>query len=205
MHRARDVVGTGRQCHHNGHTHEPEAHRCRPSRQRQQVEPNGEVLQQRLGLAATTRRDDAVPDDEEAQGGDANLADQDDDRHPPGKVAERRQPDERGAGQCLVGDGVGDLADVGDQAAAARKIAVDEVRHARHDKRGERPHPPARRVAGVDEKQGEKHRHEQQAQQGQPVCNVGDAGGLGRLGRGIRDRRWRPHRPATARRRCSAG
>ena len=71
---------------------------------------------------------------EEAQQGDAPLADQDDDGDgpPPRAVEDDRQPDERHAGHRLVRDRVGDLAEVGDQPALAGDVTVDLVGDHRH-------------------------------------------------------------------------
>ena len=55
-----------------------------------------------------------VAHDDEAIDRDADLADQDDDRHPPRKLTENREPHEGEAGQHLVGDGVEQLAEIGE-------------------------------------------------------------------------------------------
>ena len=74
----------------------------------------------------------------------APLAQQHDDGDPPPDVADERQPDEGHAGDRLVGDRVGDLAEVGDQVVLAGEVAVDLVGDHRDDEQGE-GHPAPQR------------------------------------------------------------
>src|SRR4051812_49358734 len=55
-HRPRDIVGAGDDSDDNGRSHQPEPHRRRPAGQRQDVEADRDVLQQRLRLAAAAGR-----------------------------------------------------------------------------------------------------------------------------------------------------
>ena len=126
-HRPGDVVGAGDHGDHDGDGHHDGGQGLPAAVQRQQVEPDRDRLQDGLDLAAAAGRHHAVPDHDEAQRRDAELADQDDDGDPPGQLAQPGQADQRRADQRLVGDRVDDLADVGDQAAAAGELAVEPV------------------------------------------------------------------------------
>src|SRR3984885_6120944 len=92
----------------------------------QDVQGDRYHLKQRLRLAAAAGRDDAVRYDPEPEAGHGKLAEQDHARHPPGQVGEGRQHDQCRAGQRLVRDRIRDLAEVGDQAAPARQLTVEE-------------------------------------------------------------------------------
>ena len=74
---------------------------------------------------------------------------QHDDRDGPPQVAHDGEPDERHSGERLVGDRVGDLAEVRDQVAAACEVAVDLVGDHRADEDRVRDQPPDHRVAAV--------------------------------------------------------
>ena len=76
--------------------------------------------------------------------GDPDLADQDDHGHPPGQLAQQRQADQRRADQRLVGDRVGQLAELGDQVAPAGEFAVEPVgdRRDREDRAAQRSATP---------------------------------------------------------------
>ena len=101
-----------------------------------------------------------------------------------GSVAEQRQPDERRADERLVGDRVGHDAEVGDLAAAAREVAVDDVGEAGQRRtappraRGRRRR--CRRAASSAAKNG----HDEQPAEGQHVGQV-EHEGDGRAGRAV--------------------
>ena len=107
--------------------HRADLHPVQRVRQRQDVQADRDDLDERLGLAAGAGGDHAVPDHREPEQRDADLPDQDDQGHPPGQVAEHGQPDQGGPGQCLVGDRVGDLAEVGDLPTLAGDVPVIPV------------------------------------------------------------------------------
>jgi hypothetical protein len=182
-HRPDYVVCASDQGHRDGRRHHDLPwHRQRPG---QDVQADGNDLQQRLDLAAPTGGDDALPDNPEPQPGDGQLAQQDHHRDPPAELTERRQRDQGRADQGLVGDRVGDLAEVGDQAAAAGDLAVQQVGN-RGDAEGHARRDP---VAGAARQQ-EQHerRHHDEPQHGQRVGDVdqarlGDSGDI-RCGHG---------------------
>ena len=99
---------------------------------------------------------------------------------PPRQVAEHRQPDQRGADQRLVGDRVGQLAELGDESALAGDVAVDAVGDRRRPRTPPRPatrQPRRGRRAG--EQGDHEHRHQHEAEHGE---RVGDVPGRHRLG-----------------------
>ena len=104
------------------------------------------------------------------------------DGHPPWQVAEHRQGDQRRAGQRLVGDRIGDLAEVGDHAAAPGELAVEQVGD-RGDAEDEERHDPRPGAAGHQE--GHEDRHEHKPQHGEPVREI-DQPGRGRRGPRVR-------------------
>ena len=129
----------------------------------------------RLDLAAAAGRHHAVPDDHEPQHRDADLADQDDHGDPPRELVEPRQADQRRADQGLVGDRVGDLAEVGDQPAPPGELAVEPVGQRRDAEDHGRRDPPAALAAVVVQQQHREDRHEQEPHEGQRVGDVPDA------------------------------
>src|SRR5580700_2560981 len=138
----------------------------------QDVQGDRDHLKQGLRLAAAAGRDDAVRYDPEPQAGHGQLAEQDDARHPPGQLAERRQHDQCRAGQRLVRDRIRDLAEVGDQAAPARQLTVEEV-----GRRGHAEGHAGRDPRGVPsgQQQHHEHRHQAQAGHGQRVRDIDQA------------------------------
>src|SRR6185437_13276901 len=125
-HRAYDVVRSRHQRYHERRGHDNLLDQGGQAERRgQHVQGDRDDLQQRLQLAALARRDDPAPDDREAQRGDADLAEQDQAGYPAGQLTEGRQRDQRGPGKRLVRDRVGDLAEVGHQAALAGQLPVE--------------------------------------------------------------------------------
>src|SRR5689334_2943755 len=102
----------------------------------EEVEAEGDGLQNRFEFAAAAGGHHAVADDPEAEGGDAPFADHDDDRDPPRELAEQGEADEGRPGEGLVGDRIGDLAEVRDQVPAAGDVTLETVGDDRDDERG---------------------------------------------------------------------
>jgi DEAD/DEAH box helicase len=112
---------------------------------------------------------------------------------PPPELADQRQPHEGHPGQRLVGDRVGDLAEVGDQVAAACDVAVDLVGDHRGHEEQERDGTPQHRLAVVDEQRPREERDHQDPQRGERVGEV-PVGGRNRDGLGGRVGVARGHR-----------
>ena len=129
-----------------------------------------------LSLAAPAGRDDAAPDDPEPQAGHGHLPDDDDAGHPPWQRAQVRQGDQSGPGQRLVGNRIGDLAEVSDEAPPPGQLAIEQVSH-----RGERKGHERDRPVASTARQQEPHEdwHQGQAEHRQAVGHVDHA------------RRWR--------------
>ena len=168
--------------------------------ERQDVEPDRQRLDDGLQLAAAAGRDHAVPDHPEAQHGDADLADQDHHGHPPRQQLEDRQADQRGAGERLVGDRVGELAELGDLAGPAGDHPVVAVGD---DRQGEDQRSPSTRPASsspvVLQQQDGEDRDDGQPQHGQRVRQVDQLAPTTAAWRpGPGRRRSRGHRPAGA-------
>ena len=123
--------------------------------------PTASGLQHRLELAAPPGRHHPVPDDHEPHHRHPDLADEDDDGHPPGHDPDDRQAHEGHPGQRLVGDRVGHLAEVGDLLAAPREVAVDAVGDHRHAEDDQRGHPVAPHVPALEQQQPPEDRDEE--------------------------------------------
>src|SRR6478672_4107518 len=119
-----DVVDARDHGQHDGRPHDHPRPDEPDSGQRQDEEPDRDRLDQGLELAAPTGRDHATAKDGEAQRRDADLTDEHHPGHPPGQVPEHRQADERRADQCLVGDRIGELPELGDQVVASGNPTV---------------------------------------------------------------------------------
>ena len=156
--------------------------------QRHERERDRDRLHQRLELAARRRGNDvAATELDEPPHRDADLAHHDDRGDPPGQLAEDRQAHERSAGEQLVGDRIEDLAEVGDEPARARDVAVEAVGRDRDDEhRCRGPAQPAV-VAAVGEQHPEEHRREQDAHDRDGVGKVPVRRSRGAVG-GIRHR-----------------
>lgn len=131
--------------------------------QRQQGERQGDGLRDGLELAHPRGGDDVIARHHQPVHGDADLAHKHDDRHPPGQLAEDREPDERTAGQRLVGDRVEELSEIGDDLVLAGEVAVDAVGRDRDDEQDRRP--PAQRsvLIAVGEQHPQEDRRAQDA------------------------------------------
>ena len=107
---------------------------------------------------------------------------------PPGQVAEHGQPDQRRPGERLVGDRVGDLAEIGDLAALAGDVPVVPVGDRRDGENRPGDPPPGGVVPALGEQGEQEDRHQDQPQHGQRVGQIHQ-----------RHRWWRPfgHREAT--------
>ena len=133
------VVEPGQHGGDDGDEQHGQAQRGGRAGQRQQVQRHRDVLRQALELAAAAGRDHPVAGQHAAHDGDGDLAAEHDRGRPPGQRAEQRQADQGGADERLVGDRVGHDAEVGDLAAAAREVAVDDVGEAGQDEQRRRP------------------------------------------------------------------
>src|SRR5262245_14839836 len=116
---AKDVVNSGHYRHDHGCRHHELRHGLRRSFQRQDVKADRQHLQSGLHLPAAAGRNDTMLDNPEPQQGDPDLPDKHDNGDPPRQLTERRQTDQRGPGQGLVSDGVGDLTEIRDESTAA--------------------------------------------------------------------------------------
>ena len=87
-----------------------------------------------------------MTDHPEPQQGDSDLAYEDHRGYPPRELIQGGQADQSGTHQCLVCDGVRDLAEGRDQTTAPSKVAVDEVSERGEREYHERPHPVPRRL-----------------------------------------------------------
>jgi hypothetical protein len=127
-------------------------------------------------LPTAPGRHDAVPDNDEPHDGDADLAREHEERHPPRHQPDEREPDERHPQQRLVGDRVEDLADIGHQAARPGDVAVDPVGDHGDDEDCE----GREALSGIGPVLREQHRpedgDEQDAQHGEGVGQVPGAG-----------------------------
>ena len=80
--------------------------------------------------------DDILRGGQQAQAGDGQFARDDDDRHPGREPFEFHKSDERGANHDLVRERVHENAEVGDEIAPARDLAVEEITDTRGDEEG---------------------------------------------------------------------
>src|SRR5689334_10745756 len=134
------VVGTGDHGdeYRGGHDHGSQPRRD-PG---QHVKRDRQHLEEGLELPAPARGDHAVPDDPESQRGHGDLSGEYHDRHPPREPAEVGHRHQGRAGEGLVRDRVGDLAEIGDQSPAPGDAAVQQVGYRGGAERDERRHPP---------------------------------------------------------------
>src|SRR5699024_4349115 len=102
-----------------------------------------------LDLPTAGGRHDDDADHEEPQHGDAELAYEDDHRHPPGQFDDDGQADEGGGHERLVRDGVGDLAEVRHEVVLAGQVTVDLVGEHGQQEHDERPPPRGDVIASV--------------------------------------------------------
>src|SRR4051794_15708744 len=188
-----DVVDAGADRQHHGATHEHDGDPpdCFSDRlpeagehaQRDDQQPERQGLQRGLELpAATCRHHHASADEPDPHERDAQLANEHDHRDPPPQLAYQRETDEGHAGQRLVRDRVGDLAEVRDQVVLAREVAVDLVRD-----RGEREEDvgnptPAGRVAVVDQQGPSEEGHHEDPQRRERIGDVPVARRCGEYG-----------------------
>ena len=125
----------------DGHEHNVESiHPVAPQQcQRKQCRGDGKELEDGLELATSRSRDDALAQNGEAEDRDAHLAQENDDRDPPGQFAGEREADERAAGKHLVCDRVENLAEVCDEVVATSDKAIDAIRCHADDEQRRRP------------------------------------------------------------------
>jgi len=162
-------------------------------------EEQGDDLGDGLVFAESGGRDhDAFFGGDGAQPGDGDLAADDQDHHPSGQAAEFYEHDHGRGDEQLVGEGVEEFPQVGDQAHAAGDQAVEVIGKAggQEEDAGQetpepvpavfghrRPEPPpiGRRTLGLDQEQERDHRRDHgDPGQGQDVGKVPDRmGGAG--------------------------
>ena len=117
------------------------------------------------------------------------------DRHPPRQVVQDRQAHQRRTDERLVGDRVGQLAELGHQPAGAGDLAVEPVGERGGGEGAPGRDPPAGLVTGAGEQEHGEERHEHDAEAGERIGQVPR-----RRRRTPRRRRDRvpPERPAAA-------
>jgi hypothetical protein len=101
-----------------------------------------------------------VAQDGKTQDRDPDLTPQDQPGHDPGQLVQRRQRDQSGTNQDLVRQRIGDLAEVGHQAAGTRQAAVVTVGDRGHQEDRSRGDAPGDRVAVVVQEDQQKRRYE---------------------------------------------
>ena len=143
--------------------------------QRQDVEGHGKGLQHGLELAALGGRNHIAPAcQNHAPDGDAQLADHDHDSDPPPEITQDIQADQGGDHQCFVRDGVGQLAEIGDDLVFAGQEAVQLIGKHQQDEGGQSPPTVGERRATIlpiprGEDEPEEHRNEQNAHAGEHI------------------------------------
>ena len=134
---------------------------------RDQQGTQGHHLHEGLHLARLVGGyDDAAAQEEGAHRGDAQLANGDENREPPGQESLIGQQAKAAQGQGLVGDGVGDATEVSDLPPRARELPIEAVRD-RGD--GEDDEGRPQRAPRLLKAENNKYWNEDQAHNGQRV------------------------------------
>src|SRR5437868_988873 len=133
------------------------------------ISPPVSDLQGGLDLATVAGRDDRPPDQQQAQQRDAELPGDDHYGDPPGQLSQQGEADQRGAGQRLVGDRIGDLPEVGDQVVSPGQLAVQMVGDRGHHEHAEGRETPA---GARDEEAEDEEGDERQSDHREDVGDV---------------------------------